>query len=156
MRTKEFFSNYGDYSLRMLQMVKYGFSNKEYMVPALDTFKILWNCDSDVIGKHLTKDSIGPHVDKAILHLQGISSPKREKDLGLTREQSFMIKTYLAVQDGHNIECNLNRYIVSNNRVLQMCHAHVHQYLHHGCLQELKEFVRSHRGDVDMKQAKLK
>jgi len=47
-RPLEFIEAYGDYVLRVLDMVKRGYSDDRYEVPPLETFKILWGCDLEL------------------------------------------------------------------------------------------------------------
>ncbi|KAF8928082.1 hypothetical protein BGZ52_003746, partial [Haplosporangium bisporale] len=75
-RPQEFCQTYGDHMLRLLQMVKHGYSGGLYEIPSLDTFKILWNCDPDIVGYHVTKETLRPLVDKATTYLQELSPPK--------------------------------------------------------------------------------
>ncbi|KAG0339225.1 hypothetical protein BG000_002594 [Podila horticola] len=146
---------YGDYFLRMLLMIKHGFFDGHYDIPPLDTFKILWNCDLNVIGSHLTKDTIRPLVDKAITYLQELSPLKWKGKLGLNQIQSNTIKTHLCVQDGDNTESYLHRYLNERQCIHWKCQAHAHQYLNRKSLDELKKFVSGHGGYVDMQQARL-
>ncbi|KAG0339226.1 hypothetical protein BG000_002595 [Podila horticola] len=134
-RQQEFIQTYGDYILRVLLLVRHGFSDDIYCVPPLETFKILWGCDPNVIGNHITNDTLGPLVNKAIAHLQELSPPKWKAQLGLSRIQSSAIKTHFDVKDDDG--------------------AHALQYLNTGSLEELKKFVCSRGGFVDMQQAKL-
>ncbi|KAG0333729.1 hypothetical protein BG000_008930, partial [Podila horticola] len=55
-RQKEFFHIYGDYVLRVLQMIKHGYSGGPQEIPPLDPLKFLWNCDPDIIGSHVTNE----------------------------------------------------------------------------------------------------
>lgn len=159
-RPQEFFQEYGDHVLRMLQMIKRGYSDFNYEIPPLDTFNILWGRDPDVVGTHLTKDNIGPLVDKAITYLQELSPPRQTSRLQFTRAQSAAFKTdldlpYLDVQECDDAKGNLNRYVIGW-KLFWMCQAHVHQRLDHESLKKLKDFVCSHEGYMDMQLAKLK
>ncbi|KFH69429.1 hypothetical protein MVEG_04241 [Podila verticillata NRRL 6337] len=123
----DFIQTYGDYALRMLQMVKHGYKDDHHDVPSLDTIEILCHCDTDVMGSQLSKDTIASLVDKAIAYIQGFAPPKWP-NLKMTRSQSSAIKTYLEVQDGENAE---------------------------GDLQSLEELLRKQGGIFDMQQARL-
>ncbi|KAG0038575.1 hypothetical protein BGZ82_011621 [Podila clonocystis] len=145
-RPEEFFKKYGGHVLRMLQMV-----------PPLDSFKILWNCNPDTVGSNLSKETIGLLVDKAIAHQQDLLPPKWEPNLGLTRIDILMIKTYLDLQGGDNGEGNLHRYIDRLQKVLWRCKAHYLQPKHEpGYLNGLEEFICSHGGHIDLQQATLR
>ncbi|KAG0322532.1 hypothetical protein BG000_002891 [Podila horticola] len=72
---EEFFQLFGDYVLRMLRMIKHGYSDSVYEIPPLDTFKILWNFNSDTVGNNLSKDTLESLIDRAIAYLQELSSP---------------------------------------------------------------------------------
>ncbi|KAG0090344.1 hypothetical protein BGZ93_000235 [Podila epicladia] len=114
LRQPEFFQIYGDYALRMLFMAKRGYLNDYYEIPPLDTLKILWGCDPNIIGRHINKDTIGSLIDKAINYLQELFQPKWRTGLGLDRDQSAAIRTFLDVQDDHNLEGNLLQPIYTN------------------------------------------
>ncbi|KFH74116.1 hypothetical protein MVEG_01329 [Podila verticillata NRRL 6337] len=152
-RQQEFFQEYGDYVLRVLEMVEYGHSNVVYEIPSLDTFKILWQCDSGITGSRLCKDSIGPLIDKAIGYLQGLSPPEWKSRPWLTRSQSAAIKSYLDVQEGDNAEGNLHRCINNGQHVYWKCRAHYHRYTKYDPVERLTKYVCSHGGQVNMQQA---
>ncbi|KAG0028535.1 hypothetical protein BGZ82_008394 [Podila clonocystis] len=154
-RQQEFFQTYGDYVLRVLLMIKRGYSNMCYEIPPLDALKILWGCDPNIIGSHLTRDTIVLLVDKAINYLQKLSPPKWTTTLDLDRDQSATIMTFLEVEDDCSSEGNLYRYIDSAQLVFWMCQAHVHQYFDNESLERLRGFVQSHGGRVNMQQARL-
>lgn len=153
---EEFFQEFGDYVLRVLQMIKSGYTNHLYEIPPLDTTKILWSCDPNVIGSHITKDTIAPLVDTAIAYLQELSPTKWRQNLGLTCTQSAMIKQiFLDLRDDDNAEGNLHRLIDSKQDVYWKCQAHAHQYLDIKSLEVLSEFVCGHGGYVDLRLARL-
>ncbi|KAF9309334.1 hypothetical protein BG003_009875 [Podila horticola] len=150
----EFFQTYGDYVLRMLRMIKHGYSDDMYEIPPLKTYNILWNCDPDVLGNHLSKDMIRSLVDKALLYLIQLAPPKSIMDPGLTRRQSAAIKACL--QEGGAV-ANLHRCISHSQDVFWTCQRHKEQSFGHGSqLAQLRDFVRSNGGDLDMQQATLK
>ncbi|KAG0340654.1 hypothetical protein BG000_011432 [Podila horticola] len=155
-RYQEFFQTYGDYVLRMLLMTKYGHSNSNYEIPPLDTLKILCGSDPNIVGSHLTKDTIGFLVDKAIKYLQELSPPKWKRNVALDYYQTAAIRTFLDVQHNHNSEGNLFRYIDESQCMSWICVAHVYQYFDKELLGKLIEFVQSHGGRVDVQQARLK
>lgn len=156
-RPKEFFQKYGGHVLRILRMIRLGYSYDLYEVPPLDSFNILWNCDSDTLDSHLSKDTIKLLVDKAIAHYQDFSPPKWEPSLGLTRGDILAIKTYLVLQDGDNSEGNLHRYIDRLQKVFWRCKAHFLQPQHDpGYRSSLEEFVCSHGGHFNVQQATLR
>ncbi|KAG0326112.1 hypothetical protein BG004_003037 [Podila humilis] len=154
-RPQEFFHSFGDYVLRMLLMIKHGYSNHEYEIPPLDTFNILWQCSPDVLGNHITKNTIGPLINKAITYLQELSPPKWRTQLWLSRAQSAAVKTFLYVQEGDNAEANLHRHTRNDLTVTWRCQAHAHQYLDRKSLANLTEFVHSRGGHVNMQQETL-
>lgn len=150
----EFFQKYGDHALKLLKIFKHGYSSTSYEIPPLDTFKILENCDSSVMGGHLTKNTIGPLLDKAITYLQVLSLPKW-KTLGPNRSQIAAIKAHLDVQGGP-AEGNLFRYIDPKQDVYWICHKHASQYMDQVSLDKLKNFVLGLRGCFDIQQATLR
>ncbi|KAF9201779.1 hypothetical protein BGZ59_002521 [Podila verticillata] len=155
-RPMEFFEVYGDYVLRVLRMVKRGYSDDRYEVPPLDTFKIFWDCSPDLTDNHLTEDNIVYLVNKAIEYLQVLSPPVWRTSLGLTFRQSVAIKSYLDVQDGDNAEGNLHRHIGSERHVSWVCQIHDQGFIIHEHLEKLTEFIDSLGGYVDRRQAMIK
>ncbi|KAF9028748.1 hypothetical protein BGZ52_007737 [Haplosporangium bisporale] len=152
---QQFFRVYGDYVQRVLRMVKHGYPRGYHKLPSVDSFQILWGCDANTVG-HLTKDTLGPLVDKALAYIQELSPPKWEKRFVLTHNLSASIKTHLDAQQGDNGESNLQRYITYGQRVYWMCESHTHQFFDTQYLRELQTFVHSRGGNVDMQQAMLK
>ncbi|KAF9390106.1 hypothetical protein CPB97_009908, partial [Podila verticillata] len=154
-RQQEFFQVYGDYVLRVLEMVEYGHSNEAYEIPPLNTFKILWHYDTNITGSRISKDSIGPLIDKAIGYLQDLSLPEWKSRPWLTRSQSAAIKSYLDVQEGDNAEGNLHRCINNCQHVYWKCRAHSYRYSKYDPVDMLTEYICSHGGQVNMQQATL-
>ncbi|KAG0015699.1 hypothetical protein BGZ82_001316, partial [Podila clonocystis] len=137
-------------------MVKIGFANKFYEIPPLGSFKILWKCDTNVTGSHLSKGTIGPLVDKAIEYLDEMRFPRWTKTPDLTRTNSAAIHAYLDVQDGNSALGNLHCYIDPLQKMTWMCQTHAQQhYLDRECLERLQEFVCLHGGYVDLQQAMI-
>ncbi|KAG0086740.1 hypothetical protein BGZ93_011347 [Podila epicladia] len=85
-------------------MTKSGHLNEYYEIPPLNTLKILWSCDPDVIGSHINKDTIGPLIDKAINYLQKLSPPKWMTKLALDHNQSATIKTFFWIYRMNTIQ----------------------------------------------------
>ncbi|KAF9395685.1 hypothetical protein CPC16_007331 [Podila verticillata] len=152
---KQFFDTFGDYVLRVMLMLKRGYLDDSCNIPPLNTFKIMWNCDSNVTGIHLTKETIGLVFDKTIAHLEEMSLPKWKKP-GLSRDQSYGISQYLDKQDGDNGDGSLYRYVHERRYMSWRCEAHAHQFLDRETLERLREFVIGHGGHVDMQQAEIK
>ncbi|KAF9369727.1 hypothetical protein CPC16_004226 [Podila verticillata] len=61
---EEFFQEFGDYVLRVLQMIKSGYTNHLYEIPPLDTTKILWSCDPNPLLT--SKNYRQPNGDKIL------------------------------------------------------------------------------------------
>ncbi|KAG0335155.1 hypothetical protein BG000_007751 [Podila horticola] len=152
-RQQEFIQEYGDYVLRLLQMIKSGYTDDQYVILPLDADKILWNCDPSVINSHITKDTIAPLVEKTIAYLQELSPPQA-RNPAPTGDQAAAIKNFLDLE-GDGANSNLIRCIASDHQVHWMCQEHAHQHVDQGCLQELQVFVSCHGGHVDMQQATL-
>ncbi|KAG0337552.1 hypothetical protein BG000_005265 [Podila horticola] len=150
------FHGYGDYVLRVLRMVKHGYNIGAYEIPPLDSARILWKCDPDVMGSHVTKVNIAYLVDKAITYLEEHSPPEWMMEPGLTRNQSAAIKEYLDVKQGENTEGNLHRHIEHDQRVTWRCKPHKQQYFDPKPLTALTTFVRDHGGHIDMQQTTVR
>ncbi|KAG0088720.1 hypothetical protein BGZ93_010267, partial [Podila epicladia] len=104
-RPQEFFQIYGDYVLRMLQMVEYGYSDC-HVVPPLNSFKILRDHDPVIAGSHLSKETIGALVAKSIAYIKNLSPSKWIKDPMLSASQSAKIEAYLEIPDNCNGQGN--------------------------------------------------
>ncbi|KAG0028961.1 hypothetical protein BGZ81_004268 [Podila clonocystis] len=153
-RQFDFIQTYGDYALRMLQMIKYGYKGDHHYVPPLDTVEILCHCDTNIMGSQLSKDTMASLVDKAIAYIQGFAPPKWPNPK-MTRSQSSAIKTYLEVQDGENAEGDLQRLCTDNSDVHWICQAHTPQFFQTKYLKSLEDFLRYQGGIFDMQQARL-
>ncbi|KAG0029612.1 hypothetical protein BGZ81_003580, partial [Podila clonocystis] len=147
-RPQDFLQIFGDYVLRVLLMVKYGYSDNTYDIPPLDTYKILWKRDAHP-GGNLNKNIIKDLIDKMIAHIQEISPPKWIMEPGLTRSQSAAIRAYLVVQNDGNAEGDLHQYIDYQQHVSWRCQAHKYQYFRRKSLASLQG------GKVNMQQARL-
>ncbi|KFH74100.1 hypothetical protein MVEG_01313 [Podila verticillata NRRL 6337] len=167
-RPQEFFQAYGDYVLRVLQLIEHGYSDNFYDVPPLNTFKILWGCDALVFGSQVSKDTIRSLVAKAISYLQDLSLQKWILEPALTRTHSALIRTFLDVQDEDDAKGNLHRYISptkntgnsprdhAGQHVFWKCQVHSQLRIHQPTLEELRVFLQSRGGHIDMEQAELK
>lgn len=158
---QEFFRIYGDYVLRVLQMVECGYCDTDHEIPPLNSFKILCGHDTVATGSQLSKDTITSLVAKSIAYLQDLSLPKWIKNPMLSLNQSVMIETYLKIPDSCNGQGNLHRYITAltdlhDKEAIWMCQVHNQRRLHQEALQELQVFVQSHGGHVSMQEATLR
>ncbi|KAG0018327.1 hypothetical protein BGZ82_000465, partial [Podila clonocystis] len=151
---QEFFKKYGDYVLRLMQLVRLGYSDNAYDIPAIDTFNILWKYKTHA-GGNINRDTIRSLIEKAIAYIQKVSPPRWIMEPGLTRIQSAAIKDFLLVQHGDNAEGNLHRHIDSQQCVSWRCQRHKEQYFTQKLLEALKAHVGCKRGHVDMQQARL-
>lgn len=154
-RPLDFFQVYGEYVLKILQMIKCGYSDDHYEVPPLDTLEILWDCTPDLTGSHITEANIESLVDKAIDYLHNLSPDSYHKVLGLNHSQSTTIKSYLDVHAGDNLEGSLHRFIDSDQDVHWICQAHIPEHFNSGSLKALIDFVHNRNGHIDLRKAKL-
>lgn len=67
-----------------------------------------------------------------------------------------MVKTHLDVHGNDNAESSLICYTTSSQRKYWRCEAHAHRNLNHEFMLQLKDFIRSRGGCVDMRLAKLR
>ncbi|KAG0345882.1 hypothetical protein BG005_001067 [Podila minutissima] len=81
IRPQDFFQTYGSYILMIHKMVRQGFSDEVHEIPPLDTFEILLGVDLDGSSSHLTRDTIGMLVSKAINYLEGLQLPPQDQNL---------------------------------------------------------------------------
>lgn len=89
-------------------MIKHRFTDDSHVVPALQTFKILWGCKFNSTGAAFSKENVGHLIDKAIAYLVDMS-PSKQLNFGGTHSRSTAIKSYLDVPDGDRAEGNLYR-----------------------------------------------
>lgn len=148
-RTQEFFQKFGYFVLHVLLMVKQRFSCGKYIAPPQDTANILWGSSRN----HLSKDTIGPHVDKAIAFLHELSPPELDSGLKLTQTQCMEAVTYLNVHDGDNSDGGLYKVIDHNQNIHWRCQGHMSQSCIQEALEALEDFVHGHGGHIDMQQA---
>ncbi|KAF9311147.1 hypothetical protein BG003_007717 [Podila horticola] len=153
-RPQEFFRKYGDYVLRMLQLIRLGYSDNIYDIPSIDTFNILWEFKTHA-SSNLNRRNIRSLVDMAIAHIQKISPPRWIMEPGLTRNQSAAIKDFLDVQHGDNAEGNLYRYIDSQQCVSWRCQKHKEKYFGRKPLEDLEAYVGRRQGQMDLQQTTL-
>ncbi|KAG0018326.1 hypothetical protein BGZ82_000464 [Podila clonocystis] len=151
---QEFFHKYGDYVLRLMQLVRLGYSDNAYDIPAIDTFNILWKYKTHA-GGNINRDTIRSLIEKAIAYIQKVSPPRWIMEPGLTRIQSAAIKDFLLVQHGDNAEGNLHRHIDSQQCVSWRCQRHKEQYFAQKPLEDLEVYVGCRQGHIDMQQARL-
>ncbi|KAF9381802.1 hypothetical protein CPB97_007571, partial [Podila verticillata] len=152
LQPQEFFCKYGDYVLRLLELVKHGYSDNAYDIPS-DTSAILWKFSHT--SSTLNRRTITSLVEKAIAHIQALSPPKWIMEPGLTRNQSAAIKDFLEVQGPDNTEGNLHRYIDSGQHVSWRCQMHKEQHFGWRHLKNLRTYIDGRRGRVDMQQGIL-
>lgn len=155
-RPQEFFQIYGDYVLRVLRMIKGGYSDNIYKIPPLNACNSLWNCDPNAFGNHLTEQTIGDLVDLTIAYLKRLNLPEWISDYAIDRFQSAAVKSHLDVQVGDTANGNLHRCVDPIHFTFWKCQEHAQQHLLSESLESLREFVYSHRGNIDMKQAILR
>ncbi|KAG0346063.1 hypothetical protein BG004_002523 [Podila humilis] len=153
----EFLQEHGDYVLRVLKLVKFGYyggdgdeynSNNEdkYEIPLLETREILWGCEDSVTGNCFTSSTIRPLVDKAISYLEKLSPPKQVLYPGLTDAKSTSVKSFLDIPDGDNGAGGLNRVSSRYLGTFWKCSPHIHQTIPENSLDQLKNFVRDYGG----------
>jgi len=151
---QEFFRIYGDYVLRMLQLVRHGYSDNAYDIPSLDTDNIFWK-NKPPTGSTLNNQNITLLVDRTIAYIEHSSPSRWIVEPGLTRNQSAAIRDFLEVQPGDNAEGNLHCHIDSNQYVMRLCQMHKEQYFDMNRLNDLRTYVDIRQGQVDMQYAKL-
>lgn len=151
-----FLQIYGDYVLRVLRMIKDGYSDNRYKIPPLNACNILWNCDPDAFGNYLTGQIIGDLVDLTIAYLQRLNPPEWISDYAIDRFQCAAVKSHLDVLVGDAADGNLHRCVDPIRFTFWKCQEHAQQHLLSESLESLKEFVYSHGGNIDMKLATLR
>ncbi|KAG0345139.1 hypothetical protein BG004_003940 [Podila humilis] len=155
LRPQEFFKTHGDYVLRVLWMIKQGYTDDVYKVPALETLEILWGCDPSLTGRFFSK-TLTPLVEYAIGYLQKLLGRKRYAHASLTDKMSFAINSHLELTEGDNGSCGLHRTSPRYRGTTWRCAEHAKQDLDSDALESLMNFVRDHDGQINMQKAKLK
>ncbi|KAG0340205.1 hypothetical protein BG004_006521, partial [Podila humilis] len=156
-RPRQFFKIYGDYVFQVLKMVKRGYSDENKEVPSLDSLQIMWGWYSNHMARTQARDSIVSLVEKSIFYLEALDPPKMGSRLALTKVERAEIKTYLnmpGVSDmGHG---NLHRYITASQNIMWICQPHIRRFQNTECLQQLRTFVRTLGGHLDMALSTLR
>ncbi|KAF9329594.1 hypothetical protein BG006_007355, partial [Podila minutissima] len=93
-----FFQQYGQYTLTLLNMVKHGYPRGPYSVPASDTFEILR--PGAPVRHVLTRENIGPLVDKSIAHISKLSFKKSLWKIVLNPRESRHLGSFLRIHGG--------------------------------------------------------
>ncbi|KFH63393.1 hypothetical protein MVEG_10803 [Podila verticillata NRRL 6337] len=156
IRQQEFFRIYGKYSLVVLKMVKQGFSYKRTVFPPLDTFEILWNFDPEVARNHITKDTIGPLIDKSISYLETLSLPPFSSEKWRAGLNIDAVKNFLLVPEGSNPLGGLDRFTTPDGYWCWTCSQHGLQWMPPGAFDALVHFVQGCGGHVDTQLATFK
>ncbi|KFH66475.1 hypothetical protein MVEG_07000 [Podila verticillata NRRL 6337] len=115
IRSHEFFLKFGHFALEILRTIKDGYLDKDCDVPALSTFGILKHCDGTNVQHLLSRDDIGPLVNKSIAYIQQQSSASGENRAGLSwlpqhyqprlwmnGPETREIQSYLRLPEGDN------------------------------------------------------
>ncbi|KAI9238449.1 MAG: hypothetical protein BYD32DRAFT_480283 [Podila humilis] len=153
-RHQEFFQAFGGLALTMLKMVRQGASSEESLISPLDTFQIVWNVDPEITGNHITKDTIGPLIDKSISYLQALPVAKCDRQFFWSMK-SPAIKDFFVVPDGSNSLGGLCRSTQPANIQRWTCQEHQYQWLSPGAIKTLADFVQGCGGHIDIQRASL-
>ncbi|KAF9401994.1 hypothetical protein BGZ94_005021, partial [Podila epigama] len=152
----EFFKRYGGHSLRILQMVQQGYTDDGVEVPPLDTFDILWGSTTETPAHGLSKDNIKDLVAKSIDYLKRLTRPKKKERLYLSNKDTCAIRGFLSVPENDDGCGDLYRYAGSDSGPIWICHTHLHEALDLTTLKDLREFVETHGGCVNLRQGQVK
>ncbi|KFH63400.1 hypothetical protein MVEG_10810 [Podila verticillata NRRL 6337] len=155
IRPQEFFQIYGSCSLLFLKMVKLGFSAKKSVCPPLDTLDILWSFDPEVACNHITKDTIGPLIEKSISYLETLSLPPFRSEKWRESLKMDAIKNFLVVPEGSNPLGGLDRYTAPGGSLFWTCSQHGRQWIPSETWEALMDFVNGCGGHIDMQLATL-
>ncbi|KFH63235.1 hypothetical protein MVEG_10646 [Podila verticillata NRRL 6337] len=153
-RHQEFFQAFGGLALTMLKMVRQGASSEESLIPPLDTFEIVWNVDPEITGNHITKDTIGPLIDKSISYLQALPVAKCDRQFFWSMK-SPAIKDFFVVPDGSNSLGGLCRSTQPAHIQRWTCQEHQYQWLSPGAIKTLADFVQGCGGHIDIQRTSL-
>lgn len=146
-RPLEFFQQYGQYALTLLNMVKYGYSRGPYSVPPLDTFALL-NFHGAPVRHSLTRDNIGPLVDKAIAYISQLSLKKSLWKILLNPRETRHLGSFIHLKGNDGGFGGLFRVVekVLSSHVHWRCSAHAAE---HSDNSRLEAIVGTLEGKLD-------
>ncbi|KFH73479.1 hypothetical protein MVEG_00695 [Podila verticillata NRRL 6337] len=146
-RPLEFFQQYGQYVLTLLNMVKHGYSRGPYSVPPLDTCAIL-NCHGAPVHHSLTRYNIGPLVDKAIAYISQLSFKKSLWKILLNPGETRRLGSFIHLKRNDGGFGGLYRVIEKalSNHVHWRCSAHAAE---HSDNSRLESIVGTLEGKLD-------
>lgn len=152
---QEFFRVFGNFALLMLKMAKHSISFDIEATAPLDTFKILWNVEPDVTINQLTKDTIGPLVDKAISYLESLPVPKIKWEECKEYWPSIAIRDFLDIPEGKDALGGLHRCTNPEAKWYWTCKQHAYQGPTSDAMEALVDFVQGAGGQFNWQLSSL-
>ncbi|KAG0099263.1 hypothetical protein BGZ93_008396 [Podila epicladia] len=146
-----FFRQFGLYTLTMLQMVKFGLSERDFFVPDLSTFRIL-SCCTTLPLHSLKQDSIAHMIDMAISYIKGLQPRFRVSKTWLDGPDTQQIQTYMKIPPGDNGMGGLHRSAYKRYG-LWICADHSTEQRD---THDLEEFIDTHGGHLSVEYNQVK
>lgn len=132
-------------------MVKHGFSDLDYEVPALESGKVLHFCQDSVPLHTLSSSVIGPLIDQAIIFLH-LLLPRSGSEPRLMAQDMMRIPTFLRLQGEQDMTGDLYRNVDMNDKFITRwkCQGHTN----HGCdVGVIKACLFQHKGVINYQQS---
>ncbi|KAI9241322.1 MAG: hypothetical protein BYD32DRAFT_448802 [Podila humilis] len=124
-RPSEFFQQFGQISLAMLELIKFGFSGNHLFVPPLTSFSILQCCEGVRARHSLTDTNIGALVDKSISYLfpKVFLPTGKLTRISLSASETWCVRSFLRSSHMDNGLGGLLRTVI-NKKSRWLCHGH--------------------------------
>ncbi|KAF8930010.1 hypothetical protein BGZ58_008532 [Dissophora ornata] len=155
----EFFAKYGPYVLAMMQMVKYGFTVAEFIVPALAHTGLVEGIDAVQQGLDFAKSNIGSLVEDTINFIQGQQDSANggmsleggdQTDVDnlqvLEGADLRQLQGYLSVSDKGRVLGNLYRIVTLEGHVKWVCIDHYRENYRESSTLQLRDLVSANSG----------
>ncbi|KAG0342766.1 hypothetical protein BG000_001626 [Podila horticola] len=153
IRSQEFFQLFGQYTLALLELVKYGFLKGARHVPSLDSCEVLRCCLGDPVKHQLSKININPYVDHAIIYIQSLLLSPRSESL-LDSRETKQITAFLQREGDDSGLGGLYRtvYASSGYPMRWLCSTHSLEY---SMTKTLQKYVYSQQGALNQQLATI-
>ncbi|KAF9428769.1 hypothetical protein BGZ94_001089 [Podila epigama] len=165
-RTTEFFQQFGHYIQAILQMIKSGISYRRYIVPKIETARILSCCTSSDKDHHehhehhhhqpLSATTLEPLVDKALFYLEKELPPTLSLKVCPDASRLFELKSYLHLEDDCDDGYGRLHRSIYYSRIKWLCPHHFMRDPETGVLDELMNFGRLHGASIDMRSSSIR
>ncbi|KAG0281287.1 hypothetical protein BGZ95_005186, partial [Linnemannia exigua] len=162
-RPTEFFEKYGAYILTLLQILKYGVTIADVVVPPLSQLKVADGMEGATVSiNHAIKD-FGARVDSSIAYIEcliGVQNQLSSSDPnstsadsaalgGLERANLMKLESFLKLNDEGRVLGNLYRIATSEGYVKWVCLSHYREKYQAKVVQDLRDTVEELGGEYN-------